>query len=90
MSEAKRGTANEWFRTTLMSRLDDKRTGAIAIVMQRVHVDDLMGFVLSLSDEWTVLNLPAIAEIDEREPRSRRSCSDRFRGSSRSNLNGTR
>ena len=70
MSEAKRGAANEWFRTTLMSRLDDKRTGAIVIVMQRVHVDDLTGFVLSLSDDWTVLNLPAIAEIDEDIPLS--------------------
>jgi predicted phage terminase large subunit-like protein len=65
LSEAKRGAANEWFRTTLMSRLDDKRTGAIVIAMQRVHMDDLSGFVLSLSDDWTVLNLPAIAEIDE-------------------------
>ncbi len=65
MSEAKRNAANEWFRTTLLSRLDDKRTGAIVIVMQRVHVDDLAGFVLSQSDDWTVLNLPAIAEIDE-------------------------
>ena len=65
MSEAKRNAANEWFRTTLISRLDDKRTGAIVIVMQRVHVDDLTGFVLSLSDDWTVLSLPAIAEVDE-------------------------
>ena len=64
LSEAKRGAANEWFRTTLMSRLDDKRTGAIVIVMQRIHLDDLTGYVLSLSDDWTVLNLPAIAEID--------------------------
>ena len=44
LSEAKRGAANEWFRTTLMSRLDDKRTGAIVIVMQRVHLDDLTGY----------------------------------------------
>jgi hypothetical protein len=65
LSEAKRGAANEWFRTTLMSRLDDKRTGAIVIVMQRVHLDDLAGFVLSLSDDWAVLNLPAIAECEE-------------------------
>lgn len=70
LSEARRSAANEWFRTTLMSRLDDKRTGAIVIVMQRVHVDDLSGFVLSLSDDWTVLNLPAIAEIDEDIPLS--------------------
>jgi predicted phage terminase large subunit-like protein len=70
LSEARRSAANEWFQTTLMSRLDDKRTGAIVIVMQRVHVDDLSGFVLSLSDDWTVLNLPAIAEIDEDIPLS--------------------
>ena len=49
----------------MLSRLDDKRTGAIIIVMQRVHMDDLTGFVTSQSDEWEVLNLPAIAEVDE-------------------------
>jgi predicted phage terminase large subunit-like protein len=67
-SEAKRNGANEWYINTLLSRLDDKRTGAIVIVMQRVHMDDLTGFVLSLSDEWEVLNLPAIAEVDEDIP----------------------
>src|ERR1043166_3633861 len=60
MSEVKRQAAIHWFINTLLSRLDDKRTGAIIIVMQRVHVDDLTGFVLSQSDEWDVLNLPAI------------------------------
>jgi predicted phage terminase large subunit-like protein len=64
-SETKRNAANEWFKNTLLSRLDDKRTGAIIIVMQRVHMDDLTGFVTSQSDEWEVLNLPAIAEVDE-------------------------
>jgi hypothetical protein len=39
-SETKRNAANEWFKNTLLSRLDDKRTGAIVIVMQRVHMDD--------------------------------------------------
>jgi hypothetical protein len=51
-----------------MSRLDDKRTGVIVIVMQRVHIDDLTGFVQSLSDDWEVLSLPAIAPIDEDIP----------------------
>jgi predicted phage terminase large subunit-like protein len=64
-SETKRNAANEWYKNTLLSRLDDKRTGAIVIVMQRVHMDDLTGFVTSQSDEWEVLNLPAIAEVDE-------------------------
>ena len=64
MSETKRSAANQWFANTLLSRLDDKRTGAIVVVMQRVHMDDLTGFLLSQSDEWEVLSLPAIAEFD--------------------------
>jgi predicted phage terminase large subunit-like protein len=68
LSEAKRTAANQWFTNTLLSRLDDKRAGAIVIVMQRVHIDDLAGFVLSQSDEWDVLCLPAIAEHDDRIP----------------------
>jgi hypothetical protein len=30
--------------------------------MQRLHMDDLTGFILSQSKDWTVLSLPAIAE----------------------------
>jgi predicted phage terminase large subunit-like protein len=70
-SDVKRNGANEWFKNTLISRLDDKRSGAILIVMQRIHLDDLTGFVQSLSDDWTVLSLPAIAEIDEDIPISK-------------------
>ena len=33
--------------------------------MQRVHMDDLTAFVTDQSDEWEILNLPAIAEADE-------------------------
>ena len=53
---------------TLLSRLDDKRTGAIVVVMQRVHVDDLTGILLAQSDEWEVLSLPAVAYFDETIP----------------------
>ena len=65
LSQSKRESANQWFANTLLSRLDDKRTSAIVIVMQRVHMDDLTGFVTGGSDEWTVLTLPAMAEEDE-------------------------
>jgi hypothetical protein len=65
-SDTKRAAANDWFATTLLSRLDDKRTGAIIVVMQRLHADDLTGKLLRGSDDWTVLSLPAIAEHDER------------------------
>ena len=64
VSETKRTAANQWFTNTLLSRLDDKRTGAIVVVMQRFHIDDLTGFLLGQSDEWEVLSLPAIAETD--------------------------
>ena len=65
LSETKRESANDWFDNTLLSRLDDKQTGAIIIVMQRLHVDDLTGKLLRGSDDWLVLNLAAIAEQDE-------------------------
>jgi predicted phage terminase large subunit-like protein len=68
LSDTRRTAANQWFNNTLLSRLDDKRKGAIVIVMQRVHMDDLTGFVTDQSDEWEVLNLPAIADTDEDIP----------------------
>jgi hypothetical protein len=68
LSESRRSAANESFHNTVLSRHDNKRTGAIVIVMQRLHIDDLTGFVLRHSDEWTVLSLPAIAESLETTP----------------------
>ena len=67
MSEAERNSGNEWFRNTAYTRLNDKENGVIIIVMQRVHVDDLVGHVLGLGG-WTVLNLPAIAQEDQAIP----------------------
>jgi hypothetical protein len=67
-SETKRTAANQWFTNTLLSRLDDKRAGAIVVVMQRVHIDDLTGFLLAQSDEWETLSLPAIAEVEDIVP----------------------
>ena len=64
-SESKRDHVNAWYRSTLLSRLDDKQKGAIIIVMQRLHDDDLCGFVLKNSHDWVVLNFPAIAREDE-------------------------
>jgi hypothetical protein len=65
LSETKRSAVNSWFTNTLLSRLDDKRTGAIVVVMQRVHIDDLTGFLIGQSNEWDILSLPAIADANE-------------------------
>ena len=46
------------------SPLDDKTTGAIVLVMQRLHEDDIAGKLLR-EGGWEHLNLPAIAEEDE-------------------------
>src|SRR5690348_4249440 len=47
LSDAQRKAANEWYDHTLYSRLNDKRSGAIVIIMQRLHEDDLVGHVLA-------------------------------------------
>src|SRR5215831_15838023 len=46
LSEVLRRAANEWYDHTLYSRMNDKRHGAIVIIMQRLHEDDLVGHVL--------------------------------------------
>jgi hypothetical protein len=66
LSDLKRESVNDWFDNTLLSRLDDKRTGVIVALMQRLHPDDLTGKLLRNSDDWVVLSFPAIAEQDER------------------------
>ena len=65
-SETLRNNVNQWFSSTLLSRLDNKQTGVIIVVMQRVHLNDLTGHLLERSTDWTILNLAAIAEEDER------------------------
>jgi predicted phage terminase large subunit-like protein len=63
-SDVQRNRLNQWVSNTLMSRLDSKEKGIIIVVMQRVHLNDLSGY-LTESEGWTVLSLPAIAEQDE-------------------------
>ncbi len=46
-------------------RLDNKAEGVIILIMQRLHVDDLIGHVIE-QEPWVRLNLPAIAEVPQR------------------------
>ena len=64
LSQTLRSSVNAWYDSTLLSRLNNKKAGCIIIIMQRLHQDDLVGHVLG-QDDWTVLNLPAIATDDE-------------------------
>jgi hypothetical protein len=61
MSDAVRARVIEWYRSTLLSRGDDKTTTRIVVVMQRVHQNDLVGY-LQEQGGFEVLNLPAIAQ----------------------------
>src|SRR5438876_2021643 len=64
LSEAQRQACNEWYDHTLYSHLNDKRYGAIVIITQRLHEDDLVGHVF-VQEPWEVLSFPAIPEADE-------------------------
>jgi predicted phage terminase large subunit-like protein len=67
LSETRRRAANDWYFSTLLSRLNSKEHGAIIIVMQRLHLEDLVGEVTD-SESWDVLSLPALAIDDEHHP----------------------
>jgi predicted phage terminase large subunit-like protein len=68
-SEASRRRVNEFFDNTLITRLNDKVAGAIVIIMQRLHEDDLVGHVCERGD-WEVISFPAIAHEDTEHPLS--------------------
>jgi len=62
-SDVSRRRTNEWFSRTLVSRLDNKRKGAILAIMQRLHEEDLTGYLLERGG-WDLLTLPGIAPED--------------------------
>lgn len=62
-SETVRPRLNTWFDDTLSSRLNNVKTGRMAVVMQRLHQNDLTGHLLE-NEDWKSFTLPAIAEHD--------------------------
>jgi predicted phage terminase large subunit-like protein len=70
-SPAYRERVWNWYRDDLYTRLEPG--GAIILIMTRWHEDDLAGRILASEDaaSWTVVTLPAEAEVDDplgREP----------------------
>lgn len=62
-SDAVRKTANDWIDSTLKSRLNDPATGAIVIIMQRVHELDPSGYQLEQDKgAWEHVSIPLEAE----------------------------
>lgn len=60
-SETERANALETWTNTFLSRLNDQRSGSVIIIQQRLHDNDLAGYVISLGN-YRHLNLPAISE----------------------------
>src|SRR5882724_4913377 len=62
ISEVSRERVIEWYRSTPVTRPDDKQAARIMVVMQRIHVEDLVGYLLDNDAGFEVLSLPAVAQ----------------------------
>lgn len=60
-SETERQNSIDFFKNTLQTRLNNPKTGAFIIIMQRLHENDLTGYILSEDLGYTHLCLPAEA-----------------------------
>lgn len=62
LSDVSRERVIEWYRSTLVTRPDDKQAARIMVVMQRIHVEDLVGYLTENEAGFEVLSLPSIAQ----------------------------
>ncbi len=61
-SKKRRNNVIEWYEGAFSTRLNSKKSGAIVLVMQRLHTEDLAGYLLNTApDIWDILKIPAIA-----------------------------
>ena len=64
LSKTQRDKIWDWYRSEAYTRLEPN--GAIILIQTRWHEDDLTGHVLreakETGEDWTILNLPALAE----------------------------
>ena len=63
-NKANRKKVVNWFSGVFSSRLNNKNEGSIIVIMQRLHIEDLCGYLLykDKNRDWFLINLPAIAE----------------------------
>ena len=65
-SDTKRNAINNRYNETIRSRANSRNT-PIIVIMQRLHEDDMSGFLLNggSGEDWTHLNIPALDENEE-------------------------
>ena len=71
LSEAERIKVHRWWDDVIQTRLNDPQTGAIIIIMQRVHEDDLVGYIMQKEGvwkDWDHICLPSEYDPDHKYP----------------------
>lgn len=63
-SETARENGVTWFKSTVLSRLNNPKEGKIVVIAQRLHMEDLPGQLLAQGG-WHELRLPLIADRDQ-------------------------
>ena len=65
-SDTKRSLVNKRMNTTIKSRLNSRNT-PIIVIMQRIHDDDMTGFLLGggTGEDWHLLKIPVKDEVGE-------------------------
>ncbi len=63
-SEIIRAETVRWFRESMSNRLNDMETGAIIIIMQRLHEDDVSGVVLEKGMAYVHLMVPMVYDYE--------------------------
>jgi predicted phage terminase large subunit-like protein len=57
-SDAKRNSALQWFTEVMPTRVNDAKTAAFIVIMQRVHENDVTGLILEKELGYTHLCIP--------------------------------
>lgn len=69
LSKLGRQRVNDFWDNILITRLNDKQSGVIVVVMQRLHEDDLVGHIEARGG-WDKVSFPAIADEPSVHPLS--------------------
>lgn len=66
-SDKLRESVIEWFKSTLFTRLNNPKKTPIIVIMQRLHEEDLSGWLLNggTGEEWEHICLPIVNEQGE-------------------------
>jgi hypothetical protein len=68
--DAERQRLHDQIDQNIVQRLNDKGSGVIILIMQRLHEHDLTAYLMAKKEGWHLVDMPAIALKDEEWPLS--------------------